>query len=336
MPYHKDKRAGRRSGRGRRAVGWLAALTAGAGLLAGCGHAPSAAARPLAVVNGRPVTAADWHTFLAATEVLQGTPIQVTAQVQQAGVQDLVQDDLVTQWALAHHWTTEAAASRQAEQVLNQDIAPGLGGAKALKASLARFHLSPAAFRQYVTQQIIVQEVYNRVTAPVPAATAAQAAAYYHQHPGQFIQPPEIEVRHILVKTKAEAEKLLNQIRHGASFSALARRYSLDKASAVHGGELGWVLRGPQSGLVPHFYEVMDQLQPGQYGIAHTRYGYHIIEVQAVRAGQVMPLNAVEAQVEQQLTQTARDNAYNAFVARIRQQSHVTITGSSTASRSKG
>ncbi len=93
-------------------------------------------------------------------------------------------------------------------------------------------------------------------------------------------------VRHILLKqdantTTAEAEKKINnltqQLKSGKDFAEMAKKYSLDAASAVKGGDLGWVVADE---LVPAFATAMNALplhtisQP-----VKTPFGWHLIEV---------------------------------------------------------
>ncbi|WP_028388876.1 peptidylprolyl isomerase [Legionella fairfieldensis] len=93
-------------------------------------------------------------------------------------------------------------------------------------------------------------------------------------------------VRHILLKqaasmTKEEALKQVNnlyqQLKAGKDFSLMAKQYSLDAASAVKGGDLGWVNPGE---LVPEFEKAMDALPVHKISKPiKTVFGWHIIEV---------------------------------------------------------
>lgn len=95
-------------------------------------------------------------------------------------------------------------------------------------------------------------------------------------------------VRHILLKQDAsmtagdaqkQASNLYEQLKSGKDFALMAKQYSLDAASAVKGGDLGWVTSDE---LVPQFAEAMEKLplhkvsQPVQ-----TPFGWHLIEVLA-------------------------------------------------------
>lgn len=93
-------------------------------------------------------------------------------------------------------------------------------------------------------------------------------------------------VRHILLKqdvnmTAADADKQINnlyqQLKAGKDFAMMAKQYSLDAASAVKGGDLGWVV---SEELVPQFAEAMNSLP--LHTVSHpvkSPFGWHLIEV---------------------------------------------------------
>lgn len=93
-------------------------------------------------------------------------------------------------------------------------------------------------------------------------------------------------VRHILLKqdasmTAAEAERQANnlyqQLKSGKDFAHMAKQYSLDAASAVKGGDLGWVNSGE---LVMEFEKAMDALPVNKISKpVKSVFGWHIIQV---------------------------------------------------------
>ena len=86
----------------------------------------------------------------------------------------------------------------------------------------------------------------------------------------------EMRAQHILVKTEADAHKLLEQLDSGAEFGALARLYSTDTASGRKGGDLGAFLPGT---LLPKFEQAVKRIDPGKVGgPVKTPAGYHIIK----------------------------------------------------------
>lgn len=89
-------------------------------------------------------------------------------------------------------------------------------------------------------------------------------------------------------RARAHAESLLAEIKRGADFEALAKRESADSGSRVNGGDLGWTRRGK---MVPEFDRYLFgyyALAPGQLSpVVETAFGYHIIRVDRVNAGEV-------------------------------------------------
>ncbi len=81
--------------------------------------------------------------------------------------------------------------------------------------------------------------------------------------------------RHILVKTREEAEKLKQRIAKGEDFSKIARKYS-QCPSGKKGGDLGEFGSGQ---MVPAFDKVVFK-QPllTVHGPVKTKFGFHLIE----------------------------------------------------------
>lgn len=98
--------------------------------------------------------------------------------------------------------------------------------------------------------------------------------------------PETVEAAHILFlvndpskegQVRAKAESVLEQIRKGGDFAALAREYSEDPGSAQQGGYLGPFPRGQ---MVKELEDTAFSLKPGEVsGLVRVSYGFHIIKV---------------------------------------------------------
>lgn len=83
---------------------------------------------------------------------------------------------------------------------------------------------------------------------------------------------------------KARAQQLLDSIRAGADFEALAKAHSQDPGSAEVGGDLGWFRRGA---MVREFEDAAFAMVDGQVSeVVETEFGYHIIKVDRSRLGE--------------------------------------------------
>lgn len=100
----------------------------------------------------------------------------------------------------------------------------------------------------------------------------------------------EYKVSHILMKTnpmedsnniKNKFYEIKNQAEKNNDFASYARKYSLDKASAIKGGSLGWI---EKKLVVPEFGSVMANLEIGKIsGPFKTQYGWHILYLEDKR-----------------------------------------------------
>ena len=99
--------------------------------------------------------------------------------------------------------------------------------------------------------------------------------------------PPvnEVKARHILVKTKEEAEAIIKQLDGGADFQKLANEHTTDPSGKSSGGDLGYF--GPGQ-MVPEFETAAFALENGQYTKqpVQTQFGWHIIKVEDKRSQQ--------------------------------------------------
>lgn len=125
---------------------------------------------------------------------------------------------------------------------------------------------------------------------PDEATLEAYAQAQYKADEKRFYGSEEVRARHILLAVpdgngeavKARAEKLLADLRAGASFEALAKEHSADPGSAARGGDLGFFAAGR---MVAEFDKAVFELtQPGALtGPVKSQFGYHIIRLEERR-----------------------------------------------------
>jgi len=85
----------------------------------------------------------------------------------------------------------------------------------------------------------------------------------------------KIRASHILVEKQSQAIKVQEELKAGANFSELSRKYSTCP-SGKRGGDLGQFSRGQ---MVKEFEVVAFALKPGQVSEpVKTKFGYHIIK----------------------------------------------------------
>ena len=97
---------------------------------------------------------------------------------------------------------------------------------------------------------------------------------------GESIMRQEIRASHILVKTKEEADKLLNEIKSGKDFAEIASEVSLCP-SGRDGGDLGFFGHGvmvkPFDEAAFSLAEIGDVSEP-----VETQFGWHLIKLTGI------------------------------------------------------
>jgi peptidyl-prolyl cis-trans isomerase D len=165
--------------------------------------------------------------------------------------------------------------------------------------------------------------------------TQQELQAYYDQHRDQYRVPEQVKVSHILIKTplpgpdgkvdekgvqeaQSRAEDLLKQLKAGANFEELAKKYSEDPGSAKEGGSLGWIGRGR---TVAEFEKAAFSLPVGKISdLVKSSYGFHIIRVDGKQEAHMKTLDEVKDEIEpvlkqqkaQQIAQSDADNLLQA------------------------
>jgi peptidyl-prolyl cis-trans isomerase C len=113
----------------------------------------------------------------------------------------------------------------------------------------------------------------------------------------------EVRARHILVGSEAEAKSVIEELKGGADFAAVARVVSKDP-DGKQGGDLGFFRRDQ---VWPGFADVAFSLQPGQVGPVpvHNEFGWHIVKIEERRLVAPPTLSEVREKIRQELTAQA-------------------------------
>jgi foldase protein PrsA len=180
------------------------------------------------------------------------------------------------------------------------------GDEKKYKQQLAQQHLTEEQVKADIRASLTSEEIFKAVTDEVKV-NDPDIEKYYNEHKDQYGQPESRDVRHILVKTKAQADKLYAELQGGADFAALAKKNSIDPGSKNQGGKLT-ISKGQ---TVAPFDQTAFLLEKGKISRpVKTQYGYHIIEpISDVKPAKTTPLKDVKEAIKQQLLQEKKNDA---------------------------
>jgi foldase protein PrsA len=302
----------------------LLALVASLALVACGGGGSSAADVPpgaIAVVGDKQVTKAQFDAFMeqqkkAAEAKSQTFPAVGTPEYESVKanvVRGLVEE---REWELEG----EAMGIKISDAEIEQQLAQlkqqyHLDDEQKYQAELAKLGVTDQQVRDQIRTTILSNKIYAAVTKNV-SVTETDISNYYKQNSSKYQQPQSREVRHILVKSKAQAQDLYNRIKAGADFATLARKYTQDSASKAAGGKF----TAYQGRTVAPFDEFVFKAKTGDLSQPiKTQFGWHIIEVlSAIKPPSETPLSQVHDSIKTTLTQQKQTTAMKNWVASLK------------------
>ena len=132
----------------------------------------------------------------------------------------------------------------------------------------------------------------------------------------------EVHARHILLPTEEEARDVIAQLDAGADFAVLAKERSVGP-SAMEGGDLGFFTKDR---MVKPFADAAFAMKAGEYSTdpVQTRFGWHVIGVEAIKPGEHPEFERMRRQLESGLSQRIMADR----IARLREEADIRLSQS--------
>jgi len=291
--------------------------------LAACGESSSSKTVPpdaVAVVQQLQITRADFDQMLAANKrqmEAQKQTVPKPGTAEYAALRARILGFLVQRSEFEARAKDELGieiTEKQIDDRLTKIKKQYFGGSeKKYLAQIKKQGLTDEQVREDIKSQLLSEKIFAKVTTDVTVSDAA-IKKYYNSHLSSYKQPEKRQVRHILVKTKAKADEIEQQLKNGGDFATLAKKYSTDTSSKTLGGKLpGGITRGQ---TVAPFDKAAFSLKTNEISApVHTQYGWHIIEpLSKVTPPSTTPLMQVKAAIEQQLLQQKKNDTMTKWV----------------------
>jgi parvulin-like peptidyl-prolyl isomerase len=299
--------------------------------LAACGGGSSGPVPTdsIAQVGSTPITKATFNGLMAvafARYKSQGQPTPKIGTPTYTSLRDSAVNFLVQQAEL------QQEADKLGVSVTQKDIDKQVetikktyyqGSEKKFEDALKKDDISLAQLEQYeLRPNLLGQKLQSKVTANINVSNAA-ALKYYNANKASFTTPKTREVRHILVNSKSLAERIETQLKNGASFATLAKKYSKDTGSAAQGGKL-CVAHGGQSGAcqqtVPPFDKAAFSLKTNEISQpVHSVDGWHVIQALGpVKPAHTQSFKEAEPQIQSSLVGQQKQTVWANWLAKLK------------------
>ncbi len=175
-------------------------------------------------------------------------------------------------------------------------------------------------------EEACIRELLEREVVEHAAPTETDCLRYFEQNRERFRAPDRLRVRHILlpaaaddtehrVQARAQAEQLIAQLQSNpVLFADFALRHSACP-SKEQGGELGWLQRGQTT---PEFERQAFRLPEGLADFpVESRWGYHIVWVDAAEQGAALDFAAVQTPIAEYLALQVHQSEVQHYVGEL-------------------
>ncbi len=259
-------------------------------------------ATAIAIVNGERITRKD---FLEKLE----------SQAGMAVLSEMINNSLVAQEAAKAG--VEVTQERLDEEMAK--IKENLGDQ--FEYTLSMYGMTEESLKTTLYQNLLAYEISTKDI----VVTDEQIATDYETNKDYYLEPAQVKASHILVRTKEEAQAVLDELKKGADFVELAKARSIDTGTAENGGDLGYFGSGA---MVEAFEKAAFALAPGQLsGIVETEFGFHVILCVDKKAEKMPTLEEARDKVIEKIKGEQAKNI-DTLLLEIKDASTVTVTDS--------
>jgi parvulin-like peptidyl-prolyl isomerase len=191
----------------------------------------------------------------------------------------------------------------QQKQVLKQVVDSKILSQYALKTNAVKDPMYIEAVKNL--KEDLALQVWMKSLRDSIEVSSSDMKSFYKNNSKLFKQPEQYKARHILVKTKKEAQNLIDQLKKSTNvkgkFIALAKKYSTGP-SATNGGDLGWfALRM----MVPEFGNALKKMKIGSFtkSPVKSNYGFHVIYLEDKKPASTIKYEQIKDKIKATLVQ---------------------------------
>jgi len=306
--------------------------------LGGPARGASPVDRIVAVVNSDVITqfdldrqAAPYLKRIMAQEAGDARKAEITAQVRQQVLSDMIEESLIDQAAKRLGINvTDGEVEGMIQDVMNtRGLTPG-----ELNERIAQEGLSMDTYRKQLRSHFYKMKILNREVKSKIVVTDEEIGAYYREHQDLYEGREAARIRQILLivtpgatgqekeAQRAKAEDLLGRLRSGASFSELAMANSQGPAAAA-GGDLGFVEKGV---MLPEVDRAAFSMNRGETSdVIETRVGFHIIQVLDRRGAGLKPVEEVRDEIREKIGGSKMETKFEEWLEDQRKKAHIDV-----------
>ncbi len=249
-------------------------------------------------------------------------------QAKRAALKQLIERKLLTAEAKKRELEIpEVEVEKQMDKVRS-----GFTAEEDFRAFLEEEGLTLEKMRDIVKDDLVARVLVQEKVAKHVTILPSQIHDYYQTHVSDYMQPGYVHMYQILVKKepaddagRTRAEKIMEELNRGGSFTQLAKMYS-EGPKKETGGLWGVVEEGFFGEDMVDVEKAAFNLEPGNYSpIIETRYGYHIVYIDRKRISRILSEREAYEDIHNRLFEQAFADAYDEYLRYLRDKTYIEI-----------
>jgi peptidyl-prolyl cis-trans isomerase SurA len=211
---------------------------------------------------------------------------------------------------------------REVERVIEGMRKENLIPREELEHHLRKQGIAYADFFEAIRTSILRTKVLSQIISVSMSLSDDVLRGYYEAHKEEF-REEDLHLKQMFFSHTEEgardlADKALEELRGGAEFDRVATKFSGNA-----GADLGFVR---VSELVPEIREALRSISEGMFtGVVVGPYGFHIIKLEEIRKGDVLPFESVKEEVRQRLIKAEWERRYKEYMERLKKDSYIEV-----------
>ena len=165
---------------------------------------------------------------------------------------------------------------------------------------------------QRVKLDLLSNKIRDKVVKGKDKVSDKAIEDFYNKNKARFAQPEKRDLRVVLTKDKAAADKAKAALEAGDSWKTVAKKYSIDDTSKAAGGKLPAQAKGTLDKELDDavFSAKKDELA----GPIKTQYGYYVFTVSNITEASQQTLAEAKETIKQTLASQGQQKALDTFV----------------------
>ncbi len=165
---------------------------------------------------------------------------------------------------------------------------------------------------QRVKLDLLSNKIRDKVVKGKDTVSDKAIEDFYNKNKARFAQPEKRDLRVVLTKNKAEADKAKAALESGDSWKNVAKKYSIDDTSKAAGGKLPAQAKGTLDKELDDAVFSADKNE--LVGPIKTQYGYYVFSVSDITEASQQTLAEAKETIKQTLQSQNQQTALDTFV----------------------